>query len=429
MFGLGKKKKKKEDISKKSSLLSSVNASNDGFISFYQDLLRHVYPKQAYSIYGRVSTVYDAVEKISNKVADLKLQLKESNEIIREHEILNLLTRGAVTKTKMWREITTSALLTSEVYLVLRGRIDKEPLQIEVIRPYNVEGVASYSGEKRPPKIRTLSAKDNREYLRYEENDGSIRYYDSGKMNELVPIVINQRTNSWRGLSRLSVLIDEVFHIESGNKHNSNLLDKGMTPSITLAADGEEIDAEDIESIKESLEERHYGYQNAGKPLILPVPLRKVGETRTNKDMDYIQLVNLDETRIYRLFNIPLPLVKDKTMTQSNYTAAIPFLYMDAIIPTFQEIAEEFTRAIIRNRYELDDMELTYDKFSIPALKKDQVDKMEKMTKTGTLTTNEIRKEGGYEKVNGGDDILVNAGKIPLDEATEKAKSFEGLDE
>src|SRR6056297_1889052 len=126
MFGLGKKKKKKEDISKKSSLLSSVNASNDGFISFYQDLLRHVYPKQAYSIYGRVSTVYDAVEKISNKVADLKLQLKESNEIIREHEILNLLTRGAVTKTKMWREITTSALLTSEVYLVLRGRIDKE---------------------------------------------------------------------------------------------------------------------------------------------------------------------------------------------------------------------------------------------------------------------------------------------------------------
>lgn len=412
MFGLFNKNKKKITVQKKSAAVNTgAYAINDGIISFFNDLSSNVAPAQAYRIYSKISTVFDAVDKVASKVAELTLQASERDGAIVNHPAVDLLNGVNTTKRKMWREAATSALLTNELYFVLRGRVGRAPLQIDVVRPYNVDSIGSI-GEDMPKSLMVKDPNDRREYKKTVEADGTVRYYSDDKLNELVPIIFNRRRGDWRGLSRLGVLVEEVFHIESGNRHNRSLIENGVTPSVTMAVK-EEVDEEDIELIKEQLKDHHAGALNSGKALILPVPLTKISESKSNKDMDYIQLINLDETRIYRLYNIPLPLVKDSTMTQSNYTSAIPYLYTDAVLPAFNAIAEEVTRTVIRNRYG-DDVVLTYNKFAIPALKPVQINTMKTMQETSALTANEIRREGGYDETDGGDDVLVNAGKISL---------------
>lgn len=406
----------------KKSLTSEVNETlrvagqNDGAI-YFGDSLEHILtPRASYLLYEKVSVIFDAVDKIASRVASLNLILKDQNEnIIKDSPIIKLLEKPdrLKGKTGFWNDMATSWKLTNHIWIVVRGNVLNEPLAIDFIEPYYVSESSKSSNEQMPSVITTDSPKDKRQYYK-ETIDGIDRWFSKDRLNELIPIIGKTYSNDWRGMSPLSPLIEEVTHIKEGNRHNRGLLKNGMTSSSVFSPEGHEVDEDAGKELASMLARHHSGAGNAGRPLILPNAFKLIDKSTTNKDMDYMKLIDTDESRVFRLYNIPLPLVKSQTMTQSNYESAIPFLYSDAVIPTFNQIAEELTNKLLP-RFKVKKGEyLTFNEFDIPALNGYQVRMMSEMIKTNAVTINEIRQRGGYEKVDNGNDVMISAGLVKL---------------
>lgn len=209
-------------------------------------------------------------------------------------------------------------------------------------------------------------------------------------------------------------MVEEVKHIRKGNEHNTSLLNNSMNPSVIMSTENQDIDEDKGIDLAKVLK-NHQGSNNTGKPLILPIPMKLISQSGNNKDMDYIALIDIDETRVYRAFNIPLPLVKSQSMTQANYEASIPYLYTDAILPAFSSIAEGITNGLFMRYPDLRDKTLTYDKFGIPAMESVFIKNMKELAGTG-VSVNELRAKGGYSPVEKGDKPLISAGLKPYDE-------------
>ena len=415
----GKKVGKKSGSPNESAIQSllRVFGKNNGYIMFGNYLDHRLNPKQAYELFEKVSVVFDAVDKISSRASGLNLVMRsvKDRDVLREHPMIKTLMNpgSSMTKTDFWTGLTTSHLLTSEAWIVARGRIERPPLELEFIEAYNVDG-DGIDKDLIPSVLKTDSPKDKRRYIK-EEIDGVERWISADSLNELIPIISRSYAGGWRGFSRLSPLIEEVTHIREGNKHNRSMLENGMNVSEVFAPEsGVEIEEEEGKRLRDMLAEHHQGAGNSGKPLILPLSFKMISRAGNNKDMDYIMLIDTDESRIYRLYNIPLPLVKSQTMTQSNYEVAIPFLYSDAVLPTFSYLAEQITLKLGK-RYKLDDYILTYDEFNIPALNESQVKLMAELQKTNSATINEIRSRGGLpEIIDLGEDVMLPANVVRL---------------
>ena len=385
---------------------------NDGVITFAPTIKKRVFPLNAYRLFSEVSVIFDAVDKIAKKGSSIIPVLKDTDDKIEKSNPLLDVIKNA--EASFMSELLISQEITAESWIVARGNIKSVPLELVAVRSYEItQGYTTRLIGGMPEMLYTDSKQDKRPYTR-KLYGTQYRYVSADGLNELIPIIGNRYINDWRGLSKLSPLVQETFHITSGNKHNSSVLNNGMTSSIILGPKAEEIEEEDGAELRKVLRENYQGSMNAGKPLILPMPMDLVSQSSSNKDMDYINLIDVDETRIYRVFNIPLALVKSKTMTQSNYTASMPYLYSDAVIPAYTFIMDALTKAM-KDRSKLGDFRLTYDKFSIPALQIAQTEQMKALKEVGVLKVDEVRSIGGYEAVSGGDVVLVNGGLIPLE--------------
>jgi len=384
---------------------------NNGVIQYIGSSDNKLSASQVYDMFGKIPTLFDAVEKISSRVAGLSLVLNRDGKVIKEHPVLELLNNPGknISKTAFWDELSTSFALCYEGWLVARGNVSNPPLELEVMEPYCVDSPISGFRQNglMPEKIKTDSEKDKKTYMK-KLIDGIERYISEDGFSELIPIIGKRYKNDWRGMSKLSVLFEEAIHIRAGNVHNRSLLENGLTSSIILSSKNPDgIDPNKANEFKRTVQEQYQGSRNAGKPIFLPLPFEKVSESTNNKDMDYIQLINMDETRIYRVFNIPLALISDKAMTYSNLEASIPFLYSDAVFPVFNYLADELTIKLLPRYKNIDGFKLGFDKFEIPALYKHHAEMMKELKASQVLTTNEIRAKGGYEEIKGGEDVII----------------------
>lgn len=397
----------------------SIFTYNDGIINFDISYGHKLSASKVYDIYEKDAVVFDAVDKIASRVAGLTIISKDADDEIVSRSKLEILLKnpnGHQTKTDFIMDVATSLLLKEESWLVARGRVSSEPLELDFIKPYEIQESWT-TGSKMPEMIKTDSPLDKREYKLTEEK-GMMRYLDEDGLNELIPIIGKKYKNDWRGLSRLSPLVMEISHIRSGNIHNKSLLNNGINPSLILSAENN-INTDVGEELADLLHRNYAGATKSGKPLLLPRKFHLLSKGGSTKDMEYMQLIDVDETRIYRLYNVPLPLVKAQSMTQSNYEQAVPAFYSEAVFPLFNYIAEQLTLKL-GFRFGKDLPKLTYNQFDIPALNAEQVGLMSKLKSTNAVSTNEIRQKGGYKPTNKSDDvgdkILIPANMVDLED-------------
>ena len=408
-------KKRSIEKSKSDSIKSNdfgtggIQISNVGKI-YYSDFVNiYILPSQAYDMMEKIGAVFDAVDKIASRLSIIPMVIKDKDgETEKDHEILNLLNNpnSQTTKINFWKSLGISTSVCNEGYIIARGRIDRPPVSLEICEPPDViEGLRSRFMNK--PETYQTGEADNYRVYTLQLINGFWRYIDDREMNELIPIIGTTYRNSFRGRSRLCSMVQETIHLDKGNIHNSSLLKNGLNSSQIMSPMLENIDVTKGKELSDMLAKHHQGENNAGKPLIMPYPFKVIGTSGNNKDMDYMALIDLDETRIYRIFNIPLPLVKTQSMTMSNYETAIPYLYTDAVIPAYEFIAESLTVSLFPRYKDLIGKKLSYDRFGIPALETLFIDSMSKMIGKGA-TLNEIRSKGGYPAVEDGDTPLID---------------------
>lgn len=407
------------------------NACNTGCNStswVYGTLGYNISPLEAYQYYLSVEPLRDSVNRIADAASALPLAISmgSDEELLMDHEVLKKIENPGdeVRKSMLLKELVMSNLLTNESWLIMRGNINNPPVGLSYVRPYNISVEGGYDVDGMPKTLRTDSPRDKRTY--HKENvGGEIRYFDKMMMNELCPIIgVSELLEQFRGLSPLTSIREELEQIRGGNIHNSGFLKNGMRPSHTVQADATEIKnagksyptKTQLDDFSESLQKGFQGAGNAGKVLTLPFPAKVDDISTTNKDADYLGLINSAETRIYNQYGIPLAIVSEKAMTLDNYTTALVAFYDNAVIENTSLIFSGISQCMRTRFGESDSFNLTFNPHQVKALQTRAADRMEKLRKGQALSTNEIRATAGYEPADGGDEVLVGANLISIGE-------------
>lgn len=252
-------------------------------------------------------------------------------------------------------------------------------------------------------------------------------YIDRTGLNELFVIRGEISTqDEWTGQSPLTRLYYDLLMNTDGKRHNVSQLKNGAKPSMTVSPKNEEssFSRETVEQMGENLRTFHQGSGNSGNVFLASKPIDLNFTGLNNKDMDYLNLLTNSQDSIYNLYNIPLALTSRNAMTYDNLTTANRMLYTEAVFPVYDKIAEGLLDNL-RDRYNMSSQEtLTYSQSDIEAMQPVIIENMKKLRETDSLSTNEIRQVGGLEDTAGGDEVLVNATKVPLS-MLEMGNSFE----
>lgn len=398
----------------------------------------NVQPRTAYYLNEKNSDLGTATDKISKAIAALKKGLRDNQgEINFEHPFLSAIRNPGlgVSGSQFWRELSESYLLTQEGWIVGRGNINRPPLALEFIRPYDVTVVMDFN-DGLPQVIMTQSYKDRKTYYRFQQGS-NIRFVDRSNLNEIFPLRgALSIVDDWRGRSPLVKLFYDISMNTDGKRHNVSLLKNGMRTTAVLSPQAQTREGTvqkwtdaTVKAIQDRIRSFNQGAGNAGNMLILGSPAKVDGLTQSNKDMDFLALLKNSQVSIYNLFEIPLALVLPDTMTLDNYTVANRTYYTKAVFPVYESLGDTLIDTLGK-RYGLDSEEVSmgFSEVAIRDLQPVLVENMAMLKATEAVEVNEIRKVGGLEDVEGGNVILVSSNKIPLDSVSEPLE-FPEVDE
>ena len=429
---------------KAQSYLREVDISNDTstipesvILGLSSGIPEHISPREAYYMSERNGDLGGAVSMIASAVSGLTLAIEDKQKEKRQEDVflkrLNSPGEG-MRKNQFFYELAESMLLTNESWIVARGNVNKEPLALIPIRPYNLSVVMDFT-DGIPQTITTQCYRDRRTYYR-EYIDGHYRFIDSIGMNEIFPIIsVSNLTDEWRGRSRLIKLFYDVKMNTDGKRHNVSLLQNGMRVSSILMPDGTRGGGEPVSWTEQTVDVMtdrirsfNQGSGNAGNNLIVSHQMKAEGLTQNNKDMDYLSLLGVSRETIYNEYRVPLPLILSEAMTLSNYTAAQRAFYDNAVFPVFDNLADGLLYSLgVRYKSIEDTDKLVFSDIDIRPMRNVLVENMELLKKTQAVSTNEIRSVGGYEPDPAGDSILVQSSNLPL-EALDIGPTFEQLE-
>ena len=435
------------DYFKKTETKSSIHNVDISVDESFNDLLPlilgissgspvNIQPREAYYLSEKNSDLGSAIDMISKSISPMKLQIKDKEGDVRtEDPTLTLLNHPGerMRKMSMFYEMTESFLLTNEIYLVARGNINREPISLVHIRPFNVSVVMN-NHDGLPQTIQTQCDRDRRTYNR-EIIDHQIRYIDKVGLNEILPIIgTSNLSDEWRGRSKIVKLFYDVKMNIDGKRHNSSLLENGMrtsgiiTPKGTTSGGAQESWAEPVVKLLEKhIRSFNQGAGNAGNSLILSRQAEFLNFMQSNVDMDFLNLLKVSREAIYNLYDIPLPMILSDAMTLSNYSVALRAYFDMAVIPVFNNIVDGIKDVLMPRFDTLQPTdEITFSEVDITGMRTILLEDMSLMKLTESVTTNETRSVGGFEPDPAGDSILVSSNKVPL-EALDIGPSFEDI--
>ena len=245
---------------------------------------------------------------------------------------------------------------------------------------------------------------------------------------EQLPIMHIKEFNpldDWAGMSPMEAAAFAVDVHNAAGGYNKALLDNSATPSGALVFTGGEdsdgvLDDEQFKRLQKSLDERHTGTKNAGRPFLLEGGLDWKSMGLTPRDMEFIEGKREAAREIALSFGVPpmiLGIPGDNTY--SNYSEARLALYEDTVLPLADKIFGAITNWM-QPSYE--GVRIGYDVDKVEALSIKREAAWERVRSADFITTDEKREATGYGPYvpsgEPGGSILVGGAMTPLDDVT-----------
>jgi HK97 family phage portal protein len=229
--------------------------------------------------------------------------------------------------------------------------------------------------------------------------------------------------NDFYGMPRLDNAAYAVDVYTGALAWNKSLLENAARPpgALVVPQDKEHgggLNVEQIAAIRQQLQERFSGTQNAGKPLLLTGGMTWERFALTPVEMDYIE-GKADAARdIARSFGVPPMLLGiPGDNTYSNYQEANRAFYRDTVLPLTKRFAKTMTAWLIRPA-KGPAFFLHLDEDEIPALITEREAKWKMILSAGSiLDVNEQRRGIGYEDKDGCDVIMRGSSEVPFEVA------------
>lgn len=378
----------------------------------------------AWQFYRELSVVRDAIDLSADAFVTVPFAIRENKtgELITEVEpniaattVLKILRNpnNESTESEFRKAANSCYNVTGDVFY-LSTAMDKEsePLEIYFINSNLVSETTDNTNIARAYTINTGQFTGS--YIREELKDGRITYFNKNTFSRLwVHKNFNPDSGgrSTRGFSRLSSVFYEIESHTSVSRHNNAMLRNGVRPSGAIIPNsnpdqvGSTLTDEQINSLKASVQSFYGGADNAGNILVLDGIKEFKELSVSNKDMEFLALVENVTIQIYNSLRIPLPLRSSKTMTYSNFEEAKAMLIDLNTLPFSISYTEEMNAFLMPYFDDSGDYTLVVDVDKIPAL---EVRKMAKIDKfKDSMTDNEKRSLIGLEPIDGGDILAV----------------------
>ena len=290
------------------------------------------------------------------------------------------------------------------------GRPDSEPLELSTISPQCVAPIPSTQDDF-VSSFQVSESNGSRIYNRIEDKSG-FRYFDNIG-NELWQVkTFNPNKGSLSGLSPLSAIFYQIEQCIDANIHNSNALKRGFNASTILTVDPQ-LTADQKKDLLLQLE-RFKGVHS--EDLLASSAVKDAKQiSRSNRDMEFHELVMLLTQTIYNRKRIPLAMVGNESMTFNNLEVA-PFQLLDqAVLPELNRLYEELTLFLKPRFSSLENNKRAVHENDIPAIRHRNIISTLEESKIGDMTRDETRARRGLEPLaEGGDVILQPANLIPI---------------
>lgn len=384
--------------------------------------------KRALVFYDTAAPVATAIDWINDEFKTLQLTLTNNKTVVPTAPILDKLKQpnDDMVQEEFLEAYGAFYLICNEVYLLATGNVNQPPAEINVISP---EYVTVYCGEDGLINKIALQQLGIGQEIFYRSEKG-YRFYNKAQDREIWQVkgfsAINNDTYSLsaansssltqsRGRSKLSSIHKEINQYLEVATHNLSILSNGMIPSGTIEIpDGAILSDDQFTRLRTQVINFYSGSENAGKALILDNGMKFTPLSLKTKDMDFKNLSEQVETKIFNRYKVPLPLVRADNMTLANMETAKLNLYDNCVVPLAGRLLRELTN-FLAPRYNLKPNDLiTAALDCIPALKTRHLTEMKLRKDTGIYKPNELRSIDGLEDVDNGDAVYQDYKLVPL---------------
>ena len=221
----------------------------------------------------------------------------------------------------------------------------------------------------------------------------------------------------WRGLSPLYSAAYSIDTLNEYAKSNKAMLENGMTPSGVLWTDSEVSDTS-FNRLQEQFNGKYAGAKNSGKPMILDGGLKWQGMSFSPRDMEFVSGKRLSQLDVCQVLRVPPQIIGiEGSQTFANYEQARAAFYEDEVVPMINGFLSELI-GFLRKDFKLPPTyKLIVDTDGITALEPRRAERNKVIDGLTSLKVDEKRAAMGYQSTEGGDVILVDSNKIPLDMA------------
>jgi HK97 family phage portal protein len=368
---------------------------------------------EAYSAEGYQANVigYKCVSILSRACASIDWELYKGDREIESHPILDLLTHPNPMQSR-------AAFFESFIaYYMIDGNS-----YMEAIRPSG-KGPPVELWSIRPDKMRIIGGSlglPQAFVFKYGQNEKLWPVDQITGLSDILHMKTFHPTDAWYGMSPIEAATYSIDQHNDSGKWNLSLLQNMGTPSGALVVEQSDsnpsgiIPAEQFKNLQDQIKNKVAGAGNAGKVMLLEGGMKWQAMGFNAKDMDWMEGRNNAARDIALAFGVPPIILGIKgDSTFANYKEARASLYEDTILPLLDLISDELNSWLIP-MYGDQGLELYYDHDSIAALDVRRSEKFAEISGAGFLTTNEKRELLGFDSIDGGDTILVNAGQISI---------------
>jgi len=221
----------------------------------------------------------------------------------------------------------------------------------------------------------------------------------------------------WRGLSPLYSAAYSIDTLNEYAKSNKAMLENGMTPSGVLWTDSEVSDTS-FNRLQEQFNGKYAGAKNSGKPMILDGGLKWQGMSFTPREMEFVSGKRLSQLDVCQVLRVPPQIIGiEGSQTFANYEQARAAFYEDEVIPMVNGLLSELLNFLRKDFKIPANYQLLVDTDDITALEPRRAERNKVIDGLTSISIDEKRAAMGYDSTEGGDVILVDSNKIPLDMA------------
>lgn len=364
------------------------------------------YESFAKEAYGKNVVAYQAINRIADAIASVKLGVYRGETELVEHPLVSLLKRpNPLQSYGDYVRAKVSFLMIAGNGYEERFMVGKEVKELYQLRPDRMKVIPSSNGI---PAAYEYTM--NQQKVRWDMDLRTLAC-DVRHLKLFNPI------NDWYGMSPIEA---GSYAIDQNNESMAwmqSLLQNSARPSGALTVkDGGTLSDENFNRLKAQIEEQYSGSGNAGRPMLLEGGLdwQQMGLSPT--DMGIIESKFSSSRDVALAFGVPPQLLGiPGDNTYSNYSEARLAFWEDTALPLLQMIVNDWNSWL----GVLYGVEIRPDVDSIPAIAEKRLSMWQMADASNDLTINERRALKGYGPIDGGDVLFVSSTEIPLSMASE----------